>query len=83
MSDLYYESMTKIHWGVWWIRIWRKWRTDTQPGDNQDLYRMTYSIDKSAGAEEYCKTLIELDRVNAVEVLDHSGNGHIVYKDWP
>lgn len=28
-------------------------------------------------------TLLEMDRVNAVEVKDKAGNGLVIYKDWP
>lgn len=29
------------------------------------------------------RAILELDRVNAVEILDKTGNGDVLYKDWP
>jgi hypothetical protein len=32
---------------------------------------------------EVAKVLLGMERMNAVEVLDESGEGVVVYKDWP
>ena len=91
--ELYYESMTKVvfqlqPWEQLVIRCWRQ-ETDYQEGktDNEnttDVLRALKEISKEeANKLSIAKHLINLDRMNAVEVLDAQNSGPVVYKDWP
>jgi hypothetical protein len=49
-----------------------------------DIYIALNSIDPVNGKwQDIYGKLFSCSRVNAVEVLDISGHGTVVYKDWP
>ena len=83
------ESMTKVaqKYGVhdYTIRVWRE-----EPSDQQSYRTRTQGeILDALHATKYITTfetasgLLALDRVSAVEVVDETGCGVVLYKDWP
>jgi len=80
--NLLYESMTRIQWGAWTIRVWRQFEAGDVV-DNGDIHEVVESEVRLAWAGDVVKRILKLDRVNAVELVDASGNGTVVYKDWP
>jgi hypothetical protein len=82
--NLYYESMTKIQFGTWTIRIWRKIDSLDHTYRDVDIYLALNSGDPVKGdIRDLFGKLLSCERVNAVEILDPSGHGNVVYKDWP
>lgn len=81
---LLYESMTRIQWGGWTIRIWRKRQPKTRP-IVVEIQRLLDKLDPAKiSDEQLASKLIRFKSINAVEVVDRSaGNGTVVYKDWP
>jgi hypothetical protein len=75
------ESMTPIKYGIYSVRIWRQEEL-SGPIDNQDLINVAsqYEI---ASCQDLADLLIDLPRVNAVEVLDVKGFGVVLYNNWP
>jgi hypothetical protein len=74
------ESMLPINYGIYSIRIWRQEEL-TGPINNVDLLKV---LEKEfSSAQDIADFLIELPRVNAVEVLNHFGEGIILYNNWP
>jgi len=83
-----YELMRKVTVGPLTIRLW----IDADDGpcemceENADEIAMCASV--LADAEDDSMVLAEkiantLRGINAVEVLDESGNGGLVYPEWP
>lgn len=81
------ESMTKLQIHELTIRCWRQ--ELEEPDDNandlirQELIRI-YNNDFSDGQEmtytEFAKKLLEIDRMNAVEIVNDEGDGVVLYK---
>jgi len=70
---------------VFSIRVWRQEKAPNQIGSDQDiidrLYRIPEDWPDKAGI---AMALLELERVNAVEVIDlRDQEGIVLYKDWP
>lgn len=90
------ESMTKyiIQWGFEYLTI-RVWRNEGRVSDkynNDDILLAvsTYArgisspdTTKSPPLAKIVEELSKLPRVNAVEVVDQSGNGILIYPEWP
>ena len=79
--SLLYESMTKLCWGSWTIRIWRQY-DEGFTGSSKDIQAVLESMLPAHTPEDLLAKLLVLERVNAVEILDVSGCGTVVYKDW-
>lgn len=67
------------------VRLWIQ--DDGQLGGHfdaisEEAVAQTYEY-KPNQKKELADVLIKFEGVNAVEVLDASGNGIVVYKDWP
>lgn len=81
------ESMTKFSVRVgllrWDVRIWRE-ETGDGSVDHAALMEQAASL-RTPGdmGVDFAKKVLELDRVNAVEVIDATGNGGVLYRDWP
>jgi hypothetical protein len=75
------ESMHKLDIGPYAVRIWREepvgyvW----SPEDAVELP----SFESPYVRTEIAAALLELPRVNAVEVLDRRGHGVVFYRNWP
>jgi hypothetical protein len=74
------------------IRLWRQEETYSDAIRERTLLQaaalaegFTYPINGKAMVDkcEVAKVLLGMDRMNAVEVVDESGEGVVVYKDWP
>jgi hypothetical protein len=52
-------------------------------GSNEDVLEVFETTGPISTVPEIRRKLFELERVNAVEVVDEDGNGTVVYKDWP
>jgi hypothetical protein len=83
--NLYYESIIRKGFREWSIRVWRQKENPHDPIVMTDIAAALNSINRvETDAELVLKTLIALDGVNAVEVVNAaSGWGSVVYKDWP
>lgn len=75
------ESMTPLKYGIYSVRIWRQEEL-TGPIDNYDLIDALGKYEVASG-QDLADLLIELPRVNAVEVLDPKGVGVVLYQNWP
>lgn len=88
--EIYIESMAKfIHqvapWKHYTIRCWRH-ESDYEDGRSiESIGAATSAIRdlKTENKKEIAETILKLDRMNAVEVLDETGCGICTYKDWP
>lgn len=99
MAELLFESMTRIELPPFYvIRCWRqeedysakvKWRTkeDIENAIRDSQFGPSQITDVCQSAKDIAMCLIELPRMNAVEVLNsdqlQGGNGLVIYKDWP
>jgi hypothetical protein len=82
------ESMTKMMAAGYVVRIWRDETGNGSPKDwrNEDLIDMAIELDElkpPATMELVAAKYAAMLRVNAVEILDTSGCGILVYPDWP
>ena len=79
------ESMTKIVRGLYTIRIWREekeyFSLIETTKDLNNKFEMIWFDDIKIST--LSRALLEIDKVNAVEVLDKDGAGIVYYKDWP
>lgn len=77
------ESMTKISVtaGVH-VRVWRNEESVQSEYDNSDLIdAVKENSDKDLN--HIAEILSMMPRVNAVEALNDSGNGVLIYPSWP
>lgn len=75
----------------WNMRVWREERLDGGP--HREPGRTTLDADivntlarftqLASSPLEIAKTVLELPRINAVEITDFAGHGEVLYKDWP
>lgn len=89
-KPILFESMTRFtELPGLTVRCWRE-----ENDYNSDIETATYEeirveIDKLnenphlLSRVGIATTLLNIDRMNAVEVLDINGDGCVVYKDWP
>jgi len=84
------ESMTPLTIGDYSVRVWRgeplPFFDDARHHfDKSDIIRAINALDilEDPDPFEIAKTLIDLPRVNAVEVLDPEKHGIVLYRDWP
>lgn len=69
-------------------RVIRCWRQEDSPDfdveDNQvAIYNALQGTSPTLTDHEIALTVLQLDRVNAVEVLNRFGCGVVLYKNWP
>lgn len=92
------ERISKVNLAVyltyatgWTMRVWRHEKVDMDLFHNPG--QTTVDGDISAAIQrftahpatqlELARAILALERVNAVEVIDHAGFGEVLYKDWP
>jgi hypothetical protein len=78
-----FESMHRFSLHNFTVRVWRE-ESDRQsfyPWD--DLGPASINADGLDDRAEVSVLFEKCDRVTAVEVLDHHGNGSVVYTVWP
>ncbi len=80
------ESMTKISPinSPWTVRVWRQEPLEGTPR-NIDIMEAAINSCCANGTTPaiIAGELLKWPRVNAVEVLDPSGQGEVWYADWP
>lgn len=73
----------------WTMRVWREEPKDKQFEANQTLpdpdiqARINSAVQFPLSPYDLALRVLELERVNAVEVVDTVGAGEVLYKDWP
>lgn len=65
-----------------YVRVWRAEDKIQDEYDTNDIQALVYS-QKHWTSSSLAKALLQLSRVNAVEVKDAFGNGVVLYKEWP
>lgn len=95
---LYRERVSKINLGPllsyatgWVARVWRQEDIGNPhlyvPGrttpDDDVLKTISRFVQMPVPPVELAQAILALERVNAVEVIDMSGFGEVLYKDWP
>lgn len=73
----------------WWIRVWRE--SDLNEPDpidaDKDLTELLTRMDQLDAEQisflSIATAVLNLERVNAVEVSDEEGFGIVEYRDWP
>lgn len=81
---IYRESITPVQdaLGFAKARIWRE--EGEQVGEKTCLIQSTKEIlGMRISLSDMAECIIHLPRVNAVEVTDPTGNGVVLYADWP
>ena len=79
------ESMTKMTWGDKIVRCWRQ--EESVNYDKAKTYNeiaeglVACNSNDEAVIAEFLLT--NIDRMNAVEVLDNHNNGLVLYSNWP
>lgn len=91
--NIYLESMTKVifspmPWKQFIIRCWRQESfvdNETDDRNRTDIYGVLALLDERDKKDRsvIAKKLLELELMNAVEVIEENGNGVVLYKDWP
>lgn len=88
--EIYLESMTKlVHkvepWKELTIRCWRQEENYTPETNHKNAKDIGVALSKLATKDlkEIAEWLLQIDRMNAVEVIDQGGFGIVLYKDWP
>lgn len=82
VASLLYESITRLGWGRYTVRIWREFEGPGNPGSMDDIYKLSEHPQFSRHFPgEVAEELLKLDRVNAVEVVDSHGEGCVIKKD--
>lgn len=79
--DILMESMTLIHAGSYRIRVWRQ-ETEFPFPPTFLLANIAYEYQEQP-MNVLAERLLSEERVNAVEVLDGSAHGIVLYRDWP
>jgi hypothetical protein len=80
------ETMTLVRGSAWRIRVWVQVPLDCKFDHwafNDHVQNLLQQGGPYSSYMEVAKRILELPDVNAVEVLDESGNGDVLYKDWP
>jgi hypothetical protein len=98
MSTTYRERTSRIAVSTylpyatgWVMRVWREEKLDDthfyEPGRNQVDPDIAATISKHVQFPvtplKLAQAVLDLDRVNACEVVDFTGYGEVLYKDWP
>ena len=77
------ETMTRIETPRFAIRVWSQ--GELVPEDANELIASVRERVRKGWVsdKEVAEFILQRPRTNAVEVLDHAGNGPVLYKDWP
>ena len=65
------------------LRVWTKAATESIREFNEQARELDRVIKDSQGQPELLNEIAALPFVNAAEFLNASGNGRLVYVDWP
>lgn len=92
------ESMTKIEWEGFTIRCWREERNYSKEIEQTTHKDIAHTLEMLEVARKKLRTkdpkyvfprvliateLLKLPRMNAVEVLDTTSHGIVLYANWP
>lgn len=78
------ESMTRWRGRGLLIRVWRSESLSAPSVDHGALMAAIPKCIRFGGSKkEIALRLLEIDRVAAVEVVGHDGDGEVWYNDWP
>ena len=94
MNGTLIESMTKLQFPEYTVRVWREEaNADTLKNSRNEVIVLVKGLFGHIGdnfgsvADKDCyqvaKRILRLDNVNAVEVVDDAGAGVVLYKNWP
>jgi hypothetical protein len=90
--------MTKIEWEGFTIRCWREERNYSKEIEQKTHDEIAHTLEMLEVARTKLRMkdpkyvfprvliateLLKLARMNAVEVLDTTSHGLVIYKDWP
>lgn len=76
-----YEHMRRVQVGPFAVRLWiRGWEPEMS---ELILGKAVEAVGGCDRAETACERAGRIEGVNAVEVLDGSGNGALLYPEWP
>jgi hypothetical protein len=78
-----YETMRRFISGNHTIRLWIAFSGDHLKDDDIEAQAREIALKGLRDSTEQLADRLSKLPVNAVEVLDHDGNGHLVYPDWP
>lgn len=89
--NIYIESMTRFEFQRFTVRCWRmeeSYDLQSEIITRRDIETVLNNMNTDAAhlfslPQYIALAVLELDRMNAVEVLDSEGNGCVIYKDWP
>lgn len=73
-----YESMTRVEVEGFVVRVWRSEKVFTL-GPSEGVLSALKTV---TTPEEIILVLDKLTGIEAYEILDHWGNGGLVYPDW-
>lgn len=79
-----YESMTRVTVGAYIVRVWSAESTPRM-GPSPTVLRAVLELQILPSVHEGLISIVldALPEVNAYEILNPSGNGLVVYRDWP
>lgn len=76
-----YEHLRRVQVGPFTVRLWiAGWEPDLS---ESVLNRAIEAVGGCDRTETACERVGRIGGVNAVEVLDSSGNGALLYPEWP
>jgi hypothetical protein len=81
-----HEIMVRVETKDFVIRCWKGVNDRPSQRDIDDMHVKIlhdYYQTKSRTPSELAEELIGLCLLSACEVLDHKGNGAVVYREWP
>lgn len=77
-----FETMTKVSFGGWDVRVWREEDSFHSGPDTAIESLVIDCIENGFSCKEIAMSVGNQPRVSAIEVLAKSGNGGLFYPDW-
>lgn len=79
------ESMTTVKLYSHVVRVWREEKEVKTEYENTDIMRfiLELAVVPAITGKAIAERVIAMPRVTAVEVINHLGNGTVIYKEWP
>lgn len=81
------ESMTRIQWAgpnnEFTIRVWRQENAQWEINHEELRFIVRTRIEKLPTKSLIAVSILAMDNVNAVEVIDRNGDGLVLYDGWP
>ena len=83
------ESMTRVAVDGLVVRVWREEESIQETYENSDIAEEVrricgaYYEASEASRKDIVAALVDLPRINAVEVTNVNGDGVVVYVNWP